>query len=251
MAKRRKQTPAERDYYKQVKRIKQFIRRAEKRGYQFSEDVLPQKPKRVTQASVRKLAKLTPDKLYQKAVYGGEASQGEIIKGTTGLKLERKLKAQKSAETRKKNTESERKFWSQEEAEEHKNELPKGGKTIFQNILQDFILKLSESTSDFTPYSKKRQKSAIEESKRQKTTLYALTISTVLKDGEDAVGWRLQANPEVENLLYYVLYGSRAELIQSASYKLAEIIKGSTLSISEMQDLMEESELNESWEDAD
>lgn len=101
MAKRRKQTPAERAYSKQVKRIKQFISRAEKRGYQFSENVLPQRPKRVTQASVRKLAKLTPDKLYQKAVYGGLASKGEIVPATEGVKLERSFRAKKAAETRK------------------------------------------------------------------------------------------------------------------------------------------------------
>lgn len=101
MAKRRKQTSAERAYSKQVKRIKQFISRAEKRGYQFSEDVLPQRPKRVTQASVRKLVKLTPDKLYQKAVYGGLATEGEIVPGTEGVKLERSLRAKKAAETRK------------------------------------------------------------------------------------------------------------------------------------------------------
>ena len=101
MAKRRKQTPAERAYSKQVKRIKQFIRRAEKRGYQFSKDVLPQRPKRVTQASVRKLSKLTPEKLYQKAVYGGLASYGEIVPGTEGVKLERSLRTKKAAETRK------------------------------------------------------------------------------------------------------------------------------------------------------
>ena len=101
MAKRRKQTPAERAYSKQVKRIKQFISRAEKRGYQFSEDVLPKRPKRVTQASVRKLAKLTPEKLYKKAVYGGLSSEGEIVPGIEGVKLERSLRAKKSAETRK------------------------------------------------------------------------------------------------------------------------------------------------------
>ena len=102
MAKRKlKQTPNQRAYAKQVKRIKQFIRRAEKRGYQFTESVIPQKPKRVTQASIRKLAQLTPEKLYQKAVYGGEASYGEIIKGTEGIKAERKVRAQKSAQTRK------------------------------------------------------------------------------------------------------------------------------------------------------
>lgn len=101
MAKRLKQTPAERAYSKQVKRIKQFISRAEKRGYQFSEDVLPKRPKRVTQASVRKLAKLTPETLYQKAVYGGLASEGEIVPATEGVKLERSLRAKKAAETRK------------------------------------------------------------------------------------------------------------------------------------------------------
>lgn len=101
MAKRRKQTPVERAYSKQVKRIKQFIRRAEKRGYQFRDNVLPARPKRVTQASVRKLAKLTPDKLYQKAVYGGLATEGEIVPGIKGLKLERSLRAKKAAQTRK------------------------------------------------------------------------------------------------------------------------------------------------------
>lgn len=101
MAKRRKQTPAERAYSKQVKRIKQFISRAEKRGYQFSDNVLPQRPKRVTQASVKKLAKITPEKLYQKAVYGGLATYGEIVPAIEGLKLERSLRAKKSAQTRK------------------------------------------------------------------------------------------------------------------------------------------------------
>ena len=101
MAKRKKQTPVERAYSKQIKRIKQFIRRAEKRGYQLDENVIPKRPKRVTQASVRKLAKLTPEKLYQKAVYGGLASEGEIVPGIEGVKLERSLRAKKAAETRK------------------------------------------------------------------------------------------------------------------------------------------------------
>lgn len=102
MAKRKsKQTPNQRAYAKQVKRIKQFISRAEKRGYQFNENVLPQQPKRVTQASIRKLAQITPEKLYQKAVYGGEVTFGEIVKGTEGRKLERVHAAQKAASTRK------------------------------------------------------------------------------------------------------------------------------------------------------
>lgn len=101
MAKRHKQTPAERAYSKQVRRIKQFISRAEKRGFHFNENVLPKRPSRITQASVRKLAKLTPDKLYEKAEYAGTLSYGEIVPSIEGLKLERSARAKKGAETKK------------------------------------------------------------------------------------------------------------------------------------------------------
>lgn len=101
MAKRHKQTQAERDYSKQVKRIKQFISRAEKRGFHFNENVLPKRPKRITQASVRKLEKLTPDKLYEKAVYAGSLSYGEIVPSREGLKLERTVRAKKGTESKR------------------------------------------------------------------------------------------------------------------------------------------------------
>lgn len=101
MAKRHKQTPTERAYSKQVRRIKQFISRAEKRGFHFNENALPKRPNRITQASVRKLAKLTPDKLYEKAEYAGTLSYGEIVPSIEGLKLERSARAKKGAETKK------------------------------------------------------------------------------------------------------------------------------------------------------
>ena len=101
MAKRYKKTPTERAYSKQVRRIKQFISRAEKRGFHFNENVLPKRPNRITQASVRKLAKLTPDKLYEKAEYAGTLSYGEIVPSIEGLKLERSARANKAKETKK------------------------------------------------------------------------------------------------------------------------------------------------------
>lgn len=102
MAKRQKRTSeAQKEYTKQRRRIQQFITRAEKRGYLFSADVLPPKPKRITKASIRRLEKLTSSVLYKKAVYGGEATEGEIVPGSVGRKAERKLSAKKAAHTRK------------------------------------------------------------------------------------------------------------------------------------------------------
>ena len=73
-----RQTPSKNEYDKQRKRLKQAIRRAEKQGYIFSEDILPKKPKRITKASVRRLAKITPELIRQKGKFLIEET-GEII----------------------------------------------------------------------------------------------------------------------------------------------------------------------------
>lgn len=107
-----KQQAINKVYAKERNRLKSFVRRAEKRGYSFPDTLIPSIPKRKTEASIRKLKKLTKDVLYSKATYGGEATFGEIVSGKEGLNLERKLRAKKVSETRKANKEAEQRFWT-------------------------------------------------------------------------------------------------------------------------------------------
>lgn len=107
-----KQQAINKAYAKERNRLKSFVRRAEKRGYSFPDTLIPSIPKRKTEASIRKLKKLTKDVLYSKATYGGEATFGEIVSGKEGLNLERKLRAKKVSETRKANKEAEQRFWT-------------------------------------------------------------------------------------------------------------------------------------------
>lgn len=107
-----KQQSINKAYAKERNRIKSFVRRAEKRGYSFSESIIPSIPKRKTEASIRKLKKLTKEVLYSKASYGGEATSGEIVSGKEGLKLERQLRAKRASETRKEKKEAEQRFWT-------------------------------------------------------------------------------------------------------------------------------------------
>lgn len=88
-------------YNKELRRIKRLISRAEKRGYQFEQNIIPKTPKKITPASVRRLKRITPDYLYGKAVYGGEATAGEIVSGKRGRTEERKEAARKSVETKR------------------------------------------------------------------------------------------------------------------------------------------------------
>ena len=89
-------------FKKQVTRIKNFIRRATKRGYEFSDNVIPTMPKRVTKKSIEKIKNIKPKDLYSKASYL-DKSTGEIVSGSTGRKIERNLSTQKAKETRKNN----------------------------------------------------------------------------------------------------------------------------------------------------
>lgn len=99
MKKRHSVSPTKQAYSKQLKRIKQFIRRAEKRGYIFSENVIPPVPKRITPASVRRLQRITPEKLYKNAAYVSELTLGEIVPANVGLKLEKQKAQEKRKQT--------------------------------------------------------------------------------------------------------------------------------------------------------
>lgn len=90
---------AEQEYKRELKRIQQFLRRASKRGFIWSENIIPQRPNKITEKSVAKLKKLTPDVLYKKGEYV-DASTGELLSGTKGRNLERKIAAEKAKETR-------------------------------------------------------------------------------------------------------------------------------------------------------
>lgn len=99
---RRKLTKNQIEYNKQVRRIKNFIKRAEKRGYEFSDDILPKTPKRVTKQAIKRLENLKPKQLYAKAEFL-DTSTGEMLKGTKGRQLERKRASEKARQTRQRN----------------------------------------------------------------------------------------------------------------------------------------------------
>lgn len=87
------------EYEKQLRRIKRFIRSATKRGYEFPDSAIPKHPKVITEASVRRVASVTPDTLYKKATYTKHT--GEKLTGIEARKEERSRAAFKAAETRK------------------------------------------------------------------------------------------------------------------------------------------------------
>lgn len=100
MAKRRKQTPAEKAYNRERRRIQRQITQMSRRGYIVPENILPPRPKRITAASVRRLQKITTPRIYERSRYI-DVETGEILTGTEGRRLERQAAARRAAETRR------------------------------------------------------------------------------------------------------------------------------------------------------
>ena len=86
-------------YRKAVSAFFRKRRSMAKRGYVI-DAVLPKEPKKITEASVRRIKKISSD-LYKKSYYVTE--EGEVISGEEGRKYERSRAAKKAAETRKRN----------------------------------------------------------------------------------------------------------------------------------------------------
>ena len=78
MGKTTKKSQLLKEYNKQRNRIKRFIRYAEKRGYVFEPNLIPPKPKTITSGSIRRLSKIRPAQLYNKA-YAISAVTGQPI----------------------------------------------------------------------------------------------------------------------------------------------------------------------------
>lgn len=100
MGKTTKKSQLLKEYNKERNRIKRFIRNAEKRGYVFEPNLIPPKPKTITSGSIRRLSKIRPAQLYNKA-YAISAVTGQPITVQQKKREIREEASRKAWETRR------------------------------------------------------------------------------------------------------------------------------------------------------
>lgn len=93
---RRKLTSVQQQYKKERKRIQSAMRRLEKQGYVLPDDLLPSTPKKVTQASINRLKKITTEVIYKKSVRL-DVETGEITPGIVARDKARSQRAKEAA----------------------------------------------------------------------------------------------------------------------------------------------------------
>lgn len=142
--KARKLSQTRKEYNKQRKRIQSFLSRARKQGYIFDENVLPKIPQKITKSSVSRLAKLTPQELYKKAVYVSRET-GEIETPD-----EHKKRVRREAKVKEKETKARKKKQAQKKQSYPKPEPTKQERKKKVNEDKSFYTRAAISTFLYT-----------------------------------------------------------------------------------------------------
>lgn len=224
-----KQSQNQKLWQKEIKRIKSFIKRAEKKGYTFDYNI-PETPKRVTKQSLRELkSETTPTKMYAKSTWTDWVS-GETESGKEHKKQVRKEAGLKAQKTKK-----------QKAFREGKITAPSITSVTFSS-LKEFLLQYSQAPEltqnrnrGWTPYTE-----AIFAKYHSANMLLDLLQAKIAEEGESAVYQRLQDNAvEINSLMADFTLASKANQVQACTTSFATIINGKSLTMEEAKELDE------------
>ena len=213
MAKKKKPTQLQLDYRKQVKRLKQAIRRAEKRGYIIPDNIIPEQPKRITRKSVERLKKITTKDIYAKSEKL-DFETGELIPGETARKLERSEASKKAAKTRK-------------------NKLKSDYVIYYPTIsiidtIRTRIIDLERRGKPPIP---------IEQRKSELLSIFDDTVTMYSSNIEVYEEYLKTNEPEIAELLDVITYDSDVENVSSSFVKLGQLLNKAPLSPSQAEGL--------------
>ena len=213
MAKKKKPTQLQLDYRKQVKRLKQAIRRAEKRDYIIPDNIIPEQPKRITRKSVEHLKKITTKDIYSKAEKL-DLETGELIPGETARKLERSEASKKAAKTRK-------------------NKLKSDYVIYYPTIsiidtIRTRIIDLERRGKPPIP---------IEQRKSELLSIFDDTVTMYSSNIEVYEEYLKTNEPEIAELLDVITYDSDVENVSSSFVKLGQLLNKAPLSPSQAEGL--------------
>ena len=216
MAKRKKQTKNQKAYQKERRRLLQAVRRAEKQGYIFPENIVPKLPKRVTKKLLEKIQKIKPKHLYKKAEFVYKET-GEVVPAEQRKQEVKQEAIKKAKETRKR-----------------KKKISAGiEKPYFPTIsiidtIRDRISELTREAKPPVP---------IENRKNELLAIFEDTI-TLYDDNIAEYEHYLEANEsEIAELLNVISYDSDAEKVSASFVALGRLLNMQSLSMSQAENL--------------
>lgn len=225
IARSEKEKSLVKEYNKQRSRLKAAVKRAEKRGYSFS-DFIPEPKYVVTKSEVERLKRIKGQEFYKYGKYY-DIKQHKYISGIERKKQEQKIAARKAAETRKR----------------RKNFVDLGYRGPEPDDADDVLQYLFELVAGWRPDV--RWSASFSEIKNRDKNIMANIIKGAINDiGKQQVARNCQAHAaEIKELAWYICYGysgsDRDRNTNADIVKLSTIIRGRSLTPDESKELQD------------
>lgn len=239
----------EQEYYRNRSRIQHFIKRNEKRGYDFSNVDLGKIPEKITKKDVEKLKKLTPEKLYKKATVNEDT---DISKADKGRYL-KKGKNQKGD--------------SQDTVKPKKRNKQKGdfqdAVTVVPDDIEIVLKNVEQEIASYTPKAlwydsgkrSRKGKSLVDSKNDDKDRVNNILSGAISQLGRKQVAINLAAHAgEVNSLIQEILYASGSKegnfrdgrtQVNFSITRFAALCYGRSLTVDESIAITEAAEENE------
>lgn len=175
------------EYMRERRRIQSWLRRATGRGFE-TQYKLPAIPKRITEASVRRLAKITAEYLYNKSVWVNPQT-GEIFEGQEAKKAQRQFVRQ-----------------PKEKTPEIKVEIPKP-----EELPHFSDIALANLESEISGWQAKEYwtPGLMQAKERERNKAQRILQGAINKLGREQVARNCEANAfELNDIIANILYGS-------------------------------------------
>lgn len=272
MAKKETKSAVEKEYEKQQNRIKSYVRKYAEKGVIFSEDVLPNAPKKITEGSVRRLKQITPKKLMQKA-FAIEPETGEVVQGEKALIEYAKvhhyspqpvIKGDFASEIRQRNEAINADIQAkvQEAQQEYENKMltdtpHKAYNNEFESqydsppSLNDKALRGVAEILDRAEGNVDKVGSLSDERSFRAGAVHRMLQNAINERGATAVAQAIENNAsEFEDIVSNIIYKGYSDEVYTAEMtQLARLIKASPLTLQEAQEIGMQMDEDESEED--
>ena len=212
MAKRNKRTENQKAYQKERKRLLQTVRRAEKQGYIFPEDIVPELPKRVTKKQLEKIQKTKPKQLYKKAEFVYKET-GKVVPAEQRKQEVKQEAIRKAKETRKR---------------KKKISIPSVPTISIIDIIRDRISELTREAKPPIP---------IENRKNELLAIFEDTVTLYSDNLYELEHYLMVHESEIAELLNVISYDSNAEQISASFVALGRLLNMQSLSMSQAENL--------------
>lgn len=224
MAIKKKKTVNQKAFQKERKRLQQAIRKGEKQGYIFPEDIVPSLPKRVSKKALEKIKRIKPSDLYSTGEYLYKDT-GEIVPAEQRRKEVRIQAHQKAVQTRK------------NKAKKVKTSVPRA---YYPSI------SIIDTVRDRIEDLQREAKPLINISYRKNALLDIFDDTVSYYDLNDNLSeyetYLKQHESEIADLLYVIAYDSDAEQINASFVTLGRLINVTSLSMEQAENLSAMSE---------